>query len=149
MIFKFKSKDFLVPIIEVVRVFGVGWSIRVAMMTTMTTSTPAIQRLCIVDRGCCWGSSKLTTYKVSQSHIIYKQNNFRDLDRQHAYKKDVLITYLYCNALLHPSWIFSVVYYFRYLHLAMNLLMTGRLEQLEKNFHHEPFLLFSASVIKK
>ena len=56
---------------------------------------------------------------------------------------------MYCNALLHPSWIFSVVYYFRYLHLAMNLLMTGRLEQLEKNFHHEPFLLFSASVIKK
>ena len=63
----------MVPIIEVVRVFGVGWSIRVAMMTTMTTSTPAIQRLCIVDRGCCWGSSKLTTYKIIQSHIIYKQ----------------------------------------------------------------------------
>ena len=69
----------MVPIIEVVRVFGVGWSIGVAMMATMTTSTPAIQRLCIVDRGCCWGSSKLTTYKIGQSHIIYRQNNFQDL----------------------------------------------------------------------
>ena len=31
-----------IPFVAVICVFGVGWSISVAMMTTMTTSTPTV-----------------------------------------------------------------------------------------------------------